>query len=153
VQADQTVTVPTILQLLEAPPDGRVLAFGAATSEHALQVAAERPDLLIMLCDTSCETTREVSDRALADGLNNIIVGDTHAGPPVDRGLSVGAMATMVPAEHVALRTAMLAGGYAIFIEPGEDASKGLETLRGCGYQVADELPSPIAGHFVIRAR
>jgi len=153
MDAASSPALPAILQLLDAPKDGRLLAFGASTSEAALGVAVERPDLLIVLCDATSEVTRSVSDRVVADRIYNVIVGDTHAGPPVDRALSIGAMSTMGPSEYVAMRTAMLPGGYAIFIEEGGDGSAAVASLKGFGFTVADALDSPIPGHYVIRAR
>ena len=153
MDANDRPTLPAIQALLAAPQEGRLLAFGAATSDLALDIAGARPDLLIILCDTTSEITRAVSDRCVAEKIDNLVVGDTHAGPPVDRALCIGSIATMTPSEFVALRTAMLPGGYAIFIEPGADVEPTVAKLKAFGFTVADQIDSPIGGHFVIRAR
>ena len=145
--------LPAVLELLDVPQDGRLLAYGASTSEAALKVAVERPDLLIVVCDTTSEVTRSLSDHVVANRIDNIIIGDTPAGPPVDRALSVGAMAAMGPSEFVALRTAMLPGGYAIFIEPGTDAAEATAKLKALGYATADPVEATIPGYYVVRAR
>jgi hypothetical protein len=153
MDADPSLTLPAILDLLDAPSDGRLLAFGASSASHALKIAAKRPDLLIIVCDSTYEVTRQLSNVATAERLDNIIVGDTHAGPPVDRSLFVGAAGEVPPADLIAIRRATLPGGYAIFIEPGTDAQGTIAKLREFGYEVTDEVESPIAGHRVIRAR
>lgn len=153
MDANDRPTLPAIQALLAAPQDGRLLAFGAATSDFAMDIAAARPDLLIILCDTTSEVTRAVSDRCVAEKIDNLVVGDTHAGPPVDRALAISSTEAMTPSEFLALRTAMLPGGYAIFIEPGTDAEPTIAKLKGFGFAVADQLESPIGGHYVIRAR
>jgi hypothetical protein len=152
MDAHPSPTLPAILELLNPPKDGRLLAFGASTADHALRLAAERPDLLIIVCDATYEVTRDVSNRATAERLNNLIVGDTPAGPPVDRALFVGSTSQVAPSDLVAMRSAMLPGGYAIFIEEGGTAGGSIARLRELGYTVADELDA-VAGFAIIRAR
>ncbi len=146
-------TLAEILGLLALPDEGRLLAFGAPTSDYALGIAAERPDGLVIVCDTTYETTRTVSDRALAERLHNIIVGDTHAGPSVDRALYVGPLRDLGRSDFNAMRTAMLPDGFGIFIEPGNDPAPAVETLRERGYRVIDVVESPVPDHIVVRAR
>lgn len=141
-----------LLPVLDIPKDGRMLTFGAGSALAALDIAAARPDVLIVVCDTTSEVTRSVSDRAVAEKLNNIIVGDTPAGPLVDRALCFDSFGTLQDTDFITLRTAMLPGGYAIFAETTVSANDIADKLRKTGYQVADALDS-IPGHNVVRAR
>jgi hypothetical protein len=141
-----------LLPVLDIPKDGRVLTFGAGSALAALDIAAARPDVLIVVCDTTSEVTRSVSDRALDEKLNNIVVGDTPAGPLVDRALCLDSFGTLQDMDFVTLRTAILPGGYAIFAETDTSANDIADKLRKFGYQVADALDS-IPGHNVVRAR
>jgi hypothetical protein len=143
-----------LLTLLQIPKNGRMLTFGAPSAIFGLEIAAERPDILIVVCDTESATTTEVADRATAERLENLVIGDTPAGPLVDRALCVDSMATMEPQHLLTIRTAMLPGGYAVFVESSApDAAPLVEKLKGLGYQVADELPGALAGSTIIRAR
>jgi hypothetical protein len=142
------------LALLEIPTDGRVLSFGSSSAIYALEIAAARPDVLIVVCDTEGSTTTEVADRALAEHLENLVVGDTPAGPLVDRALCIDGLAKIEPLHLVHIRTAMLPGGYAVFVEPTAPAAQPLtEKLQAAGYAVADALDNALAGSTVIRAR
>jgi hypothetical protein len=152
MEATKPPAVPEILELLAAPKDGRLLAFGGPTCRPAMDIAVQRPDLLIIVCDTTSEMVREVSDRIVAERLDNIVIGDTHAGPPVDRVLLVDSLKLLGPLEFGAIKRALLPGGYAIFIEEGSDAAPSAAMLKAMGFQVADVLDSPSPGHFVIRA-
>jgi hypothetical protein len=143
-----------LLSLLAIPTDGRLLTFGAETATLALSIAAARPDTLIVACDASNETTRRISDQALADRLHNIIVGDTPAGPLVDRALCVDGLTGVEPQHLIMVRSAILPGGYAIFVETGAPAADSLvEKLKAVGYTVADPLEDALAGATVVRAR
>ncbi|MGD0969039.1 MAG: hypothetical protein ABR949_12235 [Candidatus Aquilonibacter sp.] len=154
MEAHDRLTTDQLLALLEIPAEGRILAFGSSSAFYALEIAAARPDVLIVVCDTEGTTTTEVSDRATSEHLENLVVGDTPAGPLVDRTICVDGLATMDPSHLVHIRTAMLPGGYAVFVEPSEPAPEALtEKLRGAGYAIADALDGALAGSTVIRAR
>lgn len=150
--ANEHRIVDALLPVLDIPQDGRMLSFGAGSALVALDIAAARPDVLIVVCDTTSEVTRSVSDRALSENLHNIVVGDTPAGPLVDRALCFDSFGTLQDADFVMLRTAMLPGGYAIFAETTISANDIADKLRKCGYQVADALDS-LPAHNVVRAR
>ncbi|MGA7747428.1 MAG: hypothetical protein WBG27_02385 [Candidatus Aquilonibacter sp.] len=154
MEAHDRLTTAELLALLEIPTDGRILAFGSSSAVHALEIAAARPDVLIVVCDIESETTTEVSERAVAERLENLVVGDTPAGPLVDRALCIDSLDTIQPAHLVTIRTAMLPGGYAVFVESTEPPAEPLtEKLHGVGYAVADSLDGALAGSTVIRAR
>jgi len=154
MDAHDRLTTAELLRLLDIPKDGRVLSFGSSSAIFALEIAAARPDILIVVCDIESTTTTEVADRATAERLENLVVGDTPAGPPVDRALCVDSLAVLLPQNLITIRKAMLAGGYAVFVESEAPAAAPLiEKLKGLGYQVADELPGALAGSTVIRAR
>jgi len=154
MEAHDRLTTADLLSLLEIPTDGRILAFGSPTANFALEIAAARPDVLIVLCDTEGETTTAVADRALKERLENLVVGDTPAGPLVDRAICVDKLGSLEPQHLVTIRTAMLPGGYAVFVESTEPEPQPLtEKLQGVGYQVADALDGALAGSTVIRAR
>ncbi|HTV93310.1 MAG TPA: hypothetical protein VMG98_11375 [Verrucomicrobiae bacterium] len=154
MEAHDRLTTGELLALLEIPPEGRILAFGSSSAFYALEIAAARPDVLIVVCDTEGTTTTEVSDRATAEHLENLVVGDTPAGPLVDRTLCVDGLTRIDPSHLVHIRTAMLPGGYAIFVEPTAPAPQPLtEKLQAAGYAVADSLDNALAGSTVIRAR
>ncbi len=148
------LTTAELLRLLEIPHDGRILTFGPSSALFALEIAAERPDTLIVVCDIESTTTTQVADRATAERLHNLVIGDTPAGPLVDRTLCVDALESLLPQHLVTIRTAMLPGGYAVFVESAAPSGAPLvEKLRNVGYQVVDELPGTLAGSTVIRAR
>jgi hypothetical protein len=154
MEAPDRLTTAELLALLEIPVDGRILSFGSATAWHALEIAAARPDVLIVVCDIESETTTEVAERAVAQRLENLVVGDTPAGPLVDRALCIDSLTTIVPQHLVTIRTAMLPGGYAVFVESSAPEPAPLtEKLHTMGYTVADALPGALAGSTVIRAR
>ncbi len=153
MEATQPPSVPAVLELLAAPQDGRLLAFGGPTCETAMDIAVQRPDLLIIVCDTTSELVRSISSRMVAEKLDNIVIGDTHAGPPVDRVLAIDTLGLLGPLEFNAIRRALLPGGYAVFIEPGTDGAATAEKLKTLGFEVADVIDSPIPGRYVIRGR
>jgi hypothetical protein len=154
MEANDRLTTAGLLDLLAIPVDGRMLTFGPSSAFYAMEIAAARPDVLIVVCDTEGSTTTEVSDRATAEKLENLVVGDTPAGPLVDRALCISGLTTMEPSHLVMIRTAMLPGGYAIFVEPSAPQPQPLtEKLQGVGYAVADPLDDALAGSTVIRAR
>jgi|HubBroStandDraft_1064217.scaffolds.fasta_scaffold176768_3 hypothetical protein len=154
MEAHDRLTTGELLALLEIPTDGRVLSFGSSSAIYALEIAAARPDVLIVVCDTEGSTTTEVADRALAEHLENLVVGDTPAGPLVDRALCIDGLAQIEPLHLVHIRTAMLPGGYAVFVEPTAPEAQPLtEKLQAAGYAVADALDNALAGSTVIRAR
>jgi hypothetical protein len=143
-----------LLTLLEIPRDGRVLTFGLPSALYGLEIAARRPDTLIVVCDTESVTTTQLVDRAGDEQLNNLVVGDTPAGPLVDRVLCVDSLSAIEPGHLITVRTAMLPGGYAIFVESAApDAAPLVAKLKELGYEVADELAGALAGATVIRAR
>jgi hypothetical protein len=154
MEAPDRLTTADILALLEIPADGRILSFGSSTAPYALEIAVARPDVLIVVCDTESSVTNDVSERAVAEKLDNIVVGDTPAGPLVDRTLCIDSLATIVPQHLVTIRSAMLPGGYAVFVESTAPEAKPLtEKLHSMGYNVADALDGALAGSTVIRAR
>ncbi|HTZ55442.1 MAG TPA: hypothetical protein VMB20_10310 [Candidatus Acidoferrum sp.] len=154
MEAPDRLTTADLLGLLEIPVDGRILAFGSLTAPYALEIAAARPDVLIVVCDTESETTTEVAERAVAERLENLVVGDTPAGPLVDRALCIDSLAMIVPQHLVTIRTAMLPGGYAVFVESSApDAAPICEKLHAMGYTVTDALDGALPGSTVIRAR
>lgn len=140
-----------LLPVINIPKDGRMLTFGAGSALVGLEAAAARPDVLVVVCDTTSGVTRDVSDRSLEEKLHNIVVGDTPAGPLVDRALVFESFADLTLMDLNTMRQAMLPGGYAIFAETAPGAAI-VEKLKECGYQVADELP-PIEGYNIVRAR
>lgn len=153
MDAHDRLSTAEVLDLLQVPRDGRMLTFGSASAQFGLDLAKARPDTLIVVCDTESETTTEVADRATAERLDNLIIGDTPAGPLVDRALCVDGLAAMERQHLVMIRTAMLPGGYAIFVETATpDVAPLLEKLRSVGYEIVDEIHAP-AGSTVIRAR
>jgi hypothetical protein len=153
MEAPDRLTTADILALLEIPADGRMLTFGSSTAPYALEIAAARPDVLIVVCDTESAVTTQVSDRALAERLDNLVVGDTPAGPLVDRALCIDSLTSIVPQHLVTIRSAMLPGGYAVFVESSApEAAPLTEKLQTVGYQVADALDA-LPGSTVIRAR
>ncbi len=154
MEAQQRLTTAELLPLLEIPTDGRILAFGSATAPYALEIAAARPDVLIVVCDIESTTTTEVAERAVAERLENLVVGDTPAGPLVDRALCVDSFDGIVPQHLITIRNAMLPGGYAVFVESSApDAAPLTGKLHEMGYNVADALDGALEGSTVIRAR
>ncbi|HUA08731.1 MAG TPA: hypothetical protein VMA98_05600 [Candidatus Acidoferrales bacterium] len=154
MESNDRLSTADLLAVLEIPNDGRILTFGSSTAHYALEIAAARPDVLIVVCDTESEITTEVSDRALVEKLDNLVVGDTPAGPLVDRALCIDNLGALTPQHLVTIRSAMLPGGYAIFVDStGPEAAPLTEKLRGLGYNVADALDNALAGTTVIRAR
>jgi len=154
MEAHDRLTTGELLALLEIPAEARILAFGSSSAFYALEIAAARPDVLIVVCDTEGTTTTEVSDRATSEHLENLVVGDTPAGPLVDRALCIDGLTRIEPSHLVHIRTAMLPGGYAIFVEPtAPEPSPLIDKLRAAGYAVADSLDGALAGSTVIRAR
>ncbi|HTU69591.1 MAG TPA: hypothetical protein VMF11_04645 [Candidatus Baltobacteraceae bacterium] len=154
MEAHDRLTSAELLTLLEIPADGRILTFGASTANFALEIAKLRPDVLIVVCDTESETTTAVADRAVEEHLENLIVGDTPAGPLVDRALCVDKLGEVAPTHLMTIRSAMLPGGYAIFVESKAPKPEPLtEKLQAVGYNVADTLEGALPGSTVIRAR
>ena len=154
MEAPDRLTTAELLALLEIPVDGRILTFGSATAWHALEIAAARPDVLIVVVDIESETTTEVAERAVAERLENLVVGDTPAGPLVDRALCIDSLATIVPQHLITIRSAILPGGYAVFVEStAPDPAPFVEKLKTMGYNVADVLDGALPGSTVIRGR
>jgi hypothetical protein len=154
MDAHTRLTTGDLLGLLEIPKDGRMLTFGSSSALFGLEIASARPDILIVICDTESTTTTEIAARCTAERIDNLIIGDTPAGPLVDRVLAVDSLGSLEPGHFVAIRTAMLPGGYAVFVESSApDAEPLIEKLNGLGYQVADELRGALPGSTVIRAR
>lgn len=152
MEANEQRMSDALLPVLDIPKDGRVLTFGAGSALVALDIAAARPDILLVVCDTTSEVTRSVSDRALAEKLHNIVAGDTPAGPLVDRALIFDSFGVLQDIDFVTIRNAMLPGGYAIFAEAKTPANEIVEKLQKTGYKVADAIEA-VPGHQVVRAR
>jgi hypothetical protein len=152
MEANENRLSDALLSVLDIPREGRVLTFGAGSAQLALEIAAARPDVLIVVCDTTYEVTRRVSDRALEAKLDNVIAGDTPAGPLVDRALCFDSFGTLQDMDLVTIRTAMLPGGYAIFAETTISSNDIVARLKQFGYNVADPLDT-IPAHNVVRAR
>jgi hypothetical protein len=154
MKAHDRLITADLLTLLEIPTDGRMLTFGSASAIFALEIATARPDVLIVVCDAEGEITTAVADRALAERLDNLVIGDTPAGPLVDRTLCVDGLGTVQPGHHRAIRAAMLPDGYALFVESAAPAPQPLtEKLQALGYDTASVLVGALAGSTVIRAR
>ena len=154
MKAHDRLTTADLLTLLEIPADGRMLTFGSASALFALEIATDRPDVLIVVCDAEGEHTTAVADRALAEQLDNLVIGDTPAGPLVDRTLCVDGLDAIQPSHLNAIRAAMLPEGYALFVESAAPAPQPLtEKLQTLGYQTASVLEGALAGATVIRAR
>ena len=152
--ANERLNTADLLPLLEVPADGRVLTFGSQTTAYALEIAAARPDVLIVACATTGDAIATVSERAVAERLDNIVVGDTPAGPLVDRALCVDGLAELDPRSLISLRAAILPDGYALFVESAAPVAQPLtERLHEAGYTVVDALDGALAGSTVIRAR
>ena len=152
MEANEQRISDALLPVLDIPKDGRALTFGAGSALVALAIAAARPDILLVVCDTTSEVTRSVSDRALAEKLDNIIAGDTPAGPLVDRALIFDSFGTLQDMDFVTVRNAMLPGGYAIFAEKTTPTSEIIDKLQKTGYKVADPIDA-LPGHNCVRAR
>lgn len=140
MEANERRISAALLPVLDIPKDGRLLTFGAASANVALELAAARPDVLVVICDTTCEITRPISDRATSEKLDNVIVGDTPAGPLVDRALCLDSFAGLQDMEFITLRKAVLPGGYAIFADATTSATDIVDKLKKTGYDVADAL-------------
>lgn len=152
MEANEQRISDALLPVLDIPKDGRALTFGAGSALVALAIAAARPDILLVVCDTTSEVTRSVSDRACAEKLDNIIAGDTPAGPLVDRALVFDSFGTLADMDFITMRNAILPGGFVIIAEANTPASDIIEKLQKTGYKVTDEI-NGIAGHNVVRAR
>ena len=140
MEANELRISAALLPVLDIPKDGRLLTFGAASADVALELAAARPDVLVVICDTTCEITRPISDKAVSRKLDNVIVGDTPAGPLVDRALCLESFAGLQDMEFITLRRAVLPGGFAIFADSTASAPDIAEKLKKLGYEVADVI-------------
>lgn len=152
MEANERRISAALLPLLDIPKDGRLLTFGAGSANVGLELAAARPDVLVVICDTTCVITRPVSDRAVSERLDNVIVGDTPAGPLVDRALCFDSFEAMQDMELITLRNAVLPGGFAIFADEKANANDIVDKLKKFGYGVADAL-SPAENLQIVRGR
>ena len=152
MEANERRISAALLPVLDIPKDGRLLTFGANSAEVALELAAARPDVLVVVCDTTSGVTRMVSDRAVSEKLENIIVGDTPAGQLVDRALCVDSFSGLQDMEFITLRNAVLPGGFAIFADASTSANDIVEKLKKLGYGVADAL-AETANLQIVRGR
>jgi hypothetical protein len=153
MEALEGLDTAALLAVLEIPQDGRMLTFGAASAYPGMSIAEQRPDVLIVVCDTTSEISGLVSQQALERGLHNVIVGDSPAGPLVDRSLCINSLHSLAPPELSMIRTAMLPAGYGIFLEQKVTADEIAAKLKQFGFQVADPMPDILPGWHAVRAR
>ncbi len=152
MEANAPRMTDALLPVLNLPKDGRLLSFGAGGAMAAMEIAEARDDVLVVICDTSYETTRRISDLALERGLHNVVIGDSPAGPPVDRALVFQSTQGLQGMDLVTIRTAILPGGYAVFVDSSVDGAQLAEQLKAVGYAVTDVL-DPLGDYTVVRAR
>ncbi|HEV7221629.1 MAG TPA: hypothetical protein VGN42_02955 [Pirellulales bacterium] len=151
---EQWPPIPRLLDLLDVPPEGRVLDYAAGTGRYGLALASARPDALIVVCEKDPEMMNAVMDAAAEQRFENLVVGDTPAGPPADRGLAVNVLAQVSDLELVNLRKAVVPEGFVLFVDELGTYDTAAERLQRLGYTQLDRLDTPeFPGNFVVRAR
>ena len=151
---DQWPPIPRLLELLDVPQNGRVLDFAAGTGRYGLALAAARPDALIVVCEKDPDMMKLVVASAIEERFENLVVGDTPAGPPADRGLAVNVLAALPDVDLITLRKSIVPEGYVLFVDDLREYANSLERLRRLGYGEFTLLESPeFPGHFALRAR
>ncbi|MEO9169854.1 MAG: hypothetical protein ABI282_02095 [Candidatus Baltobacteraceae bacterium] len=146
--------VPRLLELLDVPVAGRVLDFAAGTGRYGLALAAARPDALIVVCERDPEMMKVVMSAAIEGKFENLVVGDTPAGPPADRGLAVNVLAALPDLDLVTLRKSVIPEGYVLFVDDLSRYVESVERLRRLGFERFTQLNVPeLPLHFALRAR
>ena len=146
--------IPSLLALLDVPANGRVLDFAAGTGRYGLALAAARPDALIVVCERDPDMMKVVMEAAIEERFENLVVGDTPAGPPADRGLAVNVLDALSDVDLVNLRNSVVPGGYVLFVDDPAEYDHALERLRRLGYASFTRVDRPeLPQHFALRAR
>lgn len=151
---DQWPPIPRLLELLEVPKDGRVLDFAAGSGRYGLALAAARPDALVVVCEKDPEMMKIVMKAAIEEKFENLVVGDTPAGPPSDRGLAVNVLSALPDLDLVTLRNSVVPEGYVLFVDSAPEHDHAVARLRRLGYTQFTSLDVPeFPAHFALRAR
>lgn len=151
---DRWPPIPSLLELLDVPANGRVLDFAAGTGRYGLALASARPDALIVVCERDPDMMKLVMQAAIQERFENLVVGDTPAGPPADRGLAVNVLDALSDLDLVTLRNSVVPEGYVLFVDERAAYEGALERLRRLGYGSFSPIVHPaLTRHFALRAR
>ncbi|MDE2480650.1 MAG: class I SAM-dependent methyltransferase [bacterium] len=154
-----------IVELLDVPPGGRVLDFGAGTGRYALAIAKAHPDARVVAYDVQPEFLTMIRDRAHAAGLANIEAADAYQGT-FERVLAINVLHEIGDADIAAIRNALAPGGTALVIDwdggierpvgpPNDHAHsipEALDRLQAAGLRAEERHDDRFPYHFVLIA-
>lgn len=150
----QSLPIPCVLRLLDVPNEGRVLDFDAGSGSYGMALASARPDALVVVCEKDPDLMNALMKRAIEENFDNLVVGDTPAGPPADRGLAINVLGKAVDLDLVTLRNAIAPDGHVLFVDDAAGCEVAVERLKRLGYQRIERVDAPeLPAYFVLRAR
>lgn len=146
--------IPQLLAYLDVPQEGRVLDFAAGTGHFGMALATARPDALVVVWEKDPDLMNAIMKNAFEQRFENLVVGDTPAGPPADRGLAVNVLSKAEDLDLVTLRNAVCPEGHVLFVDEAAAFDGARERLKQLGYTTLEKVEAPdMPAHFVLRAR
>lgn len=158
-----------IFALLDAPPDGTVVDFGAGTGTFAIELAGLRPDLKVIALDEQPEMLELLKAKPLARQLANLQPLHTDALDSIqgaaDRVLAINVLHEVGAAALGEMLQLLKPGGSILMVDwdssidrsigPPKDhthtVAEACDRLARAGFGV--ERLKPLRYHFVLRLR
>ncbi|HUY11199.1 MAG TPA: class I SAM-dependent methyltransferase, partial [Candidatus Dormibacteraeota bacterium] len=147
---------------------GRVIDLGAGTGRYTFAIAKAHPDAFVVAVDTQPGFVRIIAQRCLDDQYDNVVTGDTPAGPPADRILLLNVLHEMSDLELNPVRAALSSTGWMLVIDwdaaierpvgPPKEHSHTREAatarLQSRGFTSVEPITAPeFPYHFALRVR
>ena len=157
-----------IVARLEVPQEGRVIDLGAGTGRYTFAIAKAHPDAFVVAVDTQPGFVRIIAERCLEGKFDNVVTGDTPAGPPADRILLLNVLHEMTDLDLNPVRAALSPEGWMLVIDwdggierpvgpPREHShtrDEAIARLQSRGFARVEPIEAPeFPYHFVLRAR
>lgn len=161
--------VEAVADLLDAPPNGRVLDFGTGTGTYAIELARLRPDIEAIALDEQPEMLERLRAKPEAAALSNLkpVLASESAGlcGQIDRILALNVLHELGDEALQSLRSLLKPGGAAVFIDwnaeverpagpPGDHVYSPVEArarLVRLGFQIKSERLFPY--HYAFRTQ